>query len=137
MAQEKGLDLILIREDVNPPIAKLQDYGKFLYQQQKLAKKQQTKTKRDQPKNIRVGFKEGVHDLQIKANKINDFLKEGRKINVQLTLRGREKMHKPLGREKLNNFLTLISHPYKILSDIKETPFGFLITVAPSAKQTL
>lgn len=132
MAQEKNLDLIIIREDTQPPIVKLQNYGKFLYQQQKVNKKQTVKLRRDQPKNIRVGFREGEHDQRVKVQKIDVFLREGRRINVQLTLRGREKMHKQLAREKLDKFLTFISEPYKVISNLKETPFGFIITISPS-----
>lgn len=92
LAYEKEYDLVLINEKVNPPIAKLMDYGKFLYSQTKQVAKQRAKAKDSEIKEIRLGIKISEHDLEVKINKAKKFLSSGDKVKVNIQLKGREMM---------------------------------------------
>jgi len=78
---------------------------------------------------VRVGFKTGVHDLEFKAKKVDEFLKEGNIVKLELTLRGREKALAPLGKERLNNFIKFITEEYTVQDAIKRSPFGWTTTI--------
>ena len=131
LAQSKNLDLVEITSSVNPIVVKICNYGKFLYQQEKEAKKQKIKERGDELKHIRLGFNIGKHDMEIRARQATEFLKEGLRVQVELVLKGREKSHKELAENKLKEFLTYIDHSYKIIQDIKFAPRGLIITIAP------
>jgi translation initiation factor IF-3 len=95
-AKEAGLDLVEISPTAKPPVCKIMDYNKFLYQQQKklaLAKKKQ---KQVQVKELtfRPGTEEG--DLKVKLRKMTEFLENGDKVKITVRLRGREVAHKDL-----------------------------------------
>ena len=80
---------------------------------------------------MRISGRAALNDLQIKANKINEFLKEGHKVEINLVLRGREKANKNWAREKLIEFLKLIEE-HKALSDIKFGGRGLSIQISKS-----
>lgn len=101
LAQEKEVDLVLINEKANPPIAKLMDYGKFIYNQEKQIAKQKAKTKDIEIKEIRFGMKISDHDLSVKINKAKKFFDLGDKVKVTVQLRGREMMF----RDKVNQII--------------------------------
>ncbi|MEX2090536.1 MAG: translation initiation factor IF-3 [Candidatus Paceibacterota bacterium] len=124
LAKEKGLDLVEVGPNVSPPIAKIMDYGKYMYRKERQERKG-PKTKEVERKTIRVGFKTGMHDLKFKAKQVDEFLKEGHMVKVELTLRGREKALANMGKEKLINFLKLITGEFAIQEDIKKSPFGW------------
>lgn len=87
-AKEKGLDLIEINPNANPPVCKIMDIGKYLFEEKKHKKETTNKT----PENHEIRLTPGIgeHDLQIKAKKAEEFLKEGSKVTIQFKLRGRE-----------------------------------------------
>lgn len=126
-AQEKGLDLVEVGPNVRPPIAKIMDYGKYIYRKEKQEKQSQVKHKEVDNKTVRIGFKTGVHDLEVKARQIDEFLSEGRLIKLELTLRGREKALADMGKRKLNDFLEYIKEEFSIQEAIKRSPYGWVI----------
>lgn len=128
MAKERNLDLVEVGPQMNPPIAKIMDYGKYMYRKEK-QEKGTGKQKDQELKTVRVGFKTGVHDLKFKSEQIDEFLKEGYPVRVELTLRGREKSLAHLGREKLDGFLKLIAEPYAVSNPIARSPYGWLIVI--------
>ncbi len=128
-AEGEGYDLIEVSSKAVPPIYKLGDYGKYLYQKAKELKKQQVKQHNDEAKTIKISFMEGVHDMEIKAKKASGFLAEGEKVDLLMVLRAREKAHKDLGAQKFENFLKMIPGGYQALSETKATPGGFFITI--------
>ena len=87
---EKGYDLVLINEHASPPLAKLMDYGKYLYAKQKQVSKQRAQSHGSQLKEIRMGIKIDEHDLEVKTNQAKKFLSRGDKVKVTIQLRGRE-----------------------------------------------
>ena len=132
MAQERELDLVEVGPNVSPPIAKIMDYGKYIYRKEKQERKSASKGKADERKTVRVGFKTGMHDLEFKAKQINGFLKDGSSVKVELTLRGREKGLADMGKERLKKFLELITEEHTVLEPIKRSPFGWIIIIKKS-----
>ncbi|MBI4117330.1 MAG: translation initiation factor IF-3 [Parcubacteria group bacterium] len=118
MAQDKGLSLVEIAPQENPPIAKIMDFGKWLYEKEK-AEKKKIKGAKTEFKIVRVGLMTGNHDLEIKAKKIDEFLKKNDKIQIELQLRGRQIVMKDLGRQKIKKFMEFIKEPFEPESDIK------------------
>ena len=129
LAREKELDLAEVGPNVVPPIAKIMDYGKYIYRKERQEKKSGPKQKEQERKTVRVGFKTGTHDLEFKAKQIEGFLNEGHIVKIELTLRGREKALAHLGKEKLTNFIKLITGEFTIQDNVKRSPFGWTITI--------
>ena len=133
LAKEADLDLVEVGPNVVPPITKIMDYGKYMYQKERQEKKSGKVTKqRQEYKSVRVGFKTGAHDLAFKAIQAMKFLKEGAIVKLELTLRGREKGVAHIGRQKLEQFLARITDPYVIQEQIKRSPFGWVIVIKSS-----
>lgn len=125
MARERDLDLVEVVPNNQPPVAKIMDFGKYMYQKERQERKAKTKIKVQDRKTVRVGYKTGRHDLEFKANRVSEFLKDGHIVKLELTLRGREKSLAEIGKQKLNDFLTLIKEPFTVQEDIKKSPFGW------------
>lgn len=127
MARERGLDLVEIVPNTDPPVCKIIDFGKFKYQQAKKEKK--IKHKKSDVKGIRIGLKTSPHDLEHKAKQVNKFLKQGHKIRIELKLRGREKAHRDLAKEKIESFLSLISEKFKLEQEPRKCPSGMEVII--------
>ncbi|MBY0546839.1 MAG: translation initiation factor IF-3 [Candidatus Obscuribacterales bacterium] len=95
-ARERGLDLFLVQPDAQPPVARIMDYGKFKFEQEK--KNRETKKKHHivDVKEIKMRYKIEDHDYQVKLKKSIEILEEGDKIKLSIMLRGREIQHKEL-----------------------------------------
>ena len=133
IAKEKGLDLVEVGPNVSPPIAKIMDYGKYMYRKERQEKKG-PKAKEPERKTVRVGFKTGTHDLEFKAKQVNEFLQEGHIVKVELTLRGREKALANMGKEKLANFLKFITEELSTQEGVKRSPFGWTTIIKKATK---
>ncbi|EMI5489632.1 translation initiation factor IF-3 [Providencia stuartii] len=101
-AEEAGVDLVEISPNAEPPVCRIMDYGKFLYEKSKSQKEQKKKQKVVQVKEIkfRPGTDEG--DYQVKLRNLIRFLEDGDKAKVTLRFRGREMAHQQIGMEVLN-----------------------------------
>lgn len=135
LAKENDLDLVEVGPQSNPPITKLMDYGKYMYKKEKQEKKSASKPKGDTLKTVRIGFKTGEHDLKFKAGKIDEFLREGYGVRLEIFLRGREKSMADVGRTKLSTFMGYMSEPYSITSDIKKSPRGWDAVIRKDTKK--
>ena len=131
LANEKGLDLIEISPNAKPPVGKIVDFGKYLYQQEKSGKKKQKKSANQETKIVRIGLKTGQHDLQVKSALVDKFLEKNNKVRIEIFLRGREKAFRPLAKEKLNSFMSYVSFPHIVEDIVKPTPTGFSTMVRP------
>lgn len=105
-AEEADMDLVEISPNANPPVCKLMDYGKFLFEKSKAQKEQKKKQKQIQVKEIkfRPGTDEG--DYQVKLRNLRRFLEGGDKAKVTIRYRGREMAHQELGVDLLNRVKT-------------------------------
>ena len=135
IAKERGLDLVEVSDKVDPPICKIVDYGKYKYTQEKKEKKQQAHQKKSEIKGVRIGLATSSHDLEIRAHQIEKFFKEGHKVRVEMKLRGREKAHGDLAKEKLELFLTTILGGVKREEEIKRTPQGMGVTICQGKRE--
>ena len=121
-------------------MAKIINFDKFRYEKAKELRKQKAATKALGMKQIQVSVREATNDMARKAKKIDEFLEEGYKIEIQLTLRGREKGMQDFARGKFNDFLKLIVTPYKLTQSIQKGAHGLLVQLskdahAPGAEQ--
>jgi len=102
LAKERGLDLVEVASNVEPPVCRIMDYAKYKYEQEKkrkIAKKKQHVT---HVKEVRFKPKIEEHDYQVKLKHIKEFLEAKDKVRVALRFRGRENVHKEIGLELLN-----------------------------------
>ena len=130
-AWERNLDLVQITEKVEPPVCKMMNYGKYLYQQEKKEKGTKKKTG-GELKGIRLSFNISQHDLETRVNQAEKFLRQGNKVRIELRLRGREKALADFAKEKMNKFLELLGNltPYKIERELKRESQGLTMIIS-------
>ena len=102
IAVEKGMDLVEVGADNKPPTCRIMDYGRFKYQKEKKSKEGKKNRKVIHIKEIKMGPKIGVHDIDFKIRHIEEFLKGGDKVKITVRFRGRQMQHVNLGRELLD-----------------------------------
>lgn len=104
MAQELQLDLVEISDKADPPVCKILDYQKYLYQQRKRAKEMKANAAKIVIKEIRFGPNTDEHDFQFKLKHAQEFLQEGSKVKATIFFRGRSIMFKDQGEKQLLRF---------------------------------
>lgn len=130
IAREKNLDLIQVTEKVEPPVCKLGQYGKFLYQLEK--KERQTKRPTGGGlKEVRLTFNISLHDMETRANQAAKFLLRGDRVRLTVRLRGREKALGKFTQEKINQFIELTKKlvPLKIERGVQMEPRGLSMII--------
>ena len=113
-AEERGLDLVEVAATAKPPVCRIMDYGKFLYETAKKAKIAKKKQHTISLKEMRFRPKTEEHDYQFKLKHIRDFLEHGSKVKVFVIFRGREMVHKDQGFkiiERVKDDLADIAEP--------------------------
>lgn len=103
-ARDKGLDLFLVQPDANPPVARIMDYGRYKFEQEKKAREARKKAHVVDVKELKMRYKIEDHDYQVKVRAGKKFLKAGNKIKVLIMLRGREIQHADLAMNLMNRF---------------------------------
>jgi len=104
LAKEFGKDLVLVSPLSQPPVAKLIDFKKFLYQENKKNKDAKKGAKRGGTKDIKLSLFIGPMDRQRMLNKTRDFIHDGHQVRISLPLRGRELGKKPMAQDLINSF---------------------------------
>ena len=125
-ARNQGLDLILINDKANPPLCRIVEMNKYLYEQkqkEKAEKKRQRENLTDQ-KEIRMGLNIDVHDLQTKANHAKKFLEQKAKVTVTIVLKGRERGKQDMARDLLKDFAELLEAEYEMINSQNNRVFG-------------
>lgn len=105
LAQEKELDLVLIAATAQPPVAKIIDFKKFLYQEEKKLKEAKKGIKKSIVKDVKLSLFIGPADLERMINKGKEFLEEGSQLRINLTLKGREVTKKPMAFDLVKNYI--------------------------------
>ena len=110
LARDRGVDLVEIAANANPPVVKIIDWGKYQYQKMKEEAKNRKKAREKQSelKQMKIGLKISDNDLNIKVRKIKGFLDDGDRVKILIIFRGREMAHKELGNELLNRVVELL-----------------------------
>lgn len=106
VAENAEVDLIEISPNANPPVAKVVDWGKYQYQKMKEQQKNRKNAKTVELKQMRIGLKIGLNDLNIKLRKIREFLDSGHKVKILIFFRGREMAHQELGYVMIEKIIT-------------------------------
>ena len=104
MAYDKGLDLVMISPSANPPVCKIIEYQKYLYEQKKREKERKANAAKVVIKEIRLGMNTDDHDFEFKLNHAIRFLKDGNKVKVDVFFRGRSIVYKEQGEAQLLKF---------------------------------
>ena len=106
MAYEKKLDLVLVSPNLEVPVCKIMNYGKYKFEQAKKEKEARKKQKTLETKEIRITPNIEQHDFEFKCKNARKFLEEGNKVKITVKFRGRELNYVKLGEEALNKFIT-------------------------------
>lgn len=108
IADEKGLDLVKISPNANPPVCKIMNYGKYLFELNKKAKEAKKNQKVVEIKEVWLSMTIDVGDLNVKAKQAQKFLASGNKVKVSIRMRGRQMAHANLGVEVMKRFFELV-----------------------------
>ena len=102
IARERGLDLVEVSPTANPPVCRIVNYGKYLYQQSKREHEARKNQRSIELKEVKFRPRTGAHDFETKRNQIAHFLQEGSKVKATIMFRGREMAHRNLGWEMMD-----------------------------------
>ena len=105
IARERGLDLVEVSPTANPPVCRIINYGKYLYQQSKREHEARKNQRSIELKEVKFRPRTGVHDFETKRNQIARFLEEGSKVKATVMFRGREMAHRNLGWEMMERLV--------------------------------
>jgi translation initiation factor IF-3 len=118
MARERGLDLVEVAPNANPPVCRILDYGKFKYEQAKKEREAHKHQKQSQLREVRFKPKIGTHDIDFKTKVVEKLLRGGDKVKVSVMFRGREITHPEIGRDLLNR----VSNNLKDVAVVERQP---------------
>lgn len=135
MAEDLGVDLVEISPNAEPPICRLIDYQKFLFQQKKKAKEIKAKTVKVVVKEIRFGPNTDEHDYNFKLKHAENFLKEGSKVKAYVFFRGREIVFKDRGEILLLKFVQELGDICKVENMPKLEGNKMIMMLAPKIKK--
>lgn len=128
-ASEQNLDVIEISPTATPPVAKIADIGKYLYEENKKAKTSK-KSHSVEIKTVQVKLATGDHDLELKAKSTSKWLSEGNRVKVDLFLPGRAKyLDEKFLKERIDRMLKFVSVDYKIADPAKKSPKGMTVII--------
>ena len=108
IAEEAGLDLVKISPTANPPVCKIMNYGKYIFELSKKAKEAKKNQKITEIKEVWLSMTIDVGDLQVKAKQAQKFLSGGNKVKVSIRMRGRQMAHQELGVDVMKRFFDLV-----------------------------
>lgn len=118
LAKERELDLIEVAPGANPPVCKILDYGKYLYHQDKIDRKHRKSQKKNEVKGIRIGFRTGEHDMEVRQNQAKKFLADRNTVKVVLLFKGREVVYADMAMDKMKKFYDGL----KDVADLEQAP---------------
>lgn len=131
-AHSKEKDLVLIAADANPPVAKILDYQKFLYEEKKKKSASKAKSKKSELKELRLSATIGEGDILKRADRAKEFIKDGNRVKISIILRGREAAYPDVAIEKIRKFEKEVEDAAKMEEEPKV--LGKLITAVFIAK---
>jgi len=134
-ADKLKLDLVEIAPKSVPPVCKIMDFGQFLYQQKKVTQKNKKKQKQTEVKGVRLGFRIGEHDLEVKEKQARKFIEEGNIVRVVMQFRGREMSHIDYGLEKIKHFAEALEDIVQIDQEAKKQGAQVVMILAPKKKK--
>ena len=130
-ANEAGLDLVEISPDAKPPVAKILDFGKYKYQEQKKAAEARKRQKIVEIKEIKMRPSIDDHDYDVKMRAMQRFFEEGDKVKITLRYRGREMAHQEIGTKLLDKIKNDVAELAKVEQDAKFEGRQVVMVLAP------
>ncbi|MFN9175205.1 MAG: translation initiation factor IF-3, partial [Synechocystis sp.] len=118
IADERELDLVLVRETADPPVCRIMDYGKYKFEQEKKAREAKKKQHTADVKEVKMRYKIDEHDYQVRVTQAKRFLKAGDKVKATVNFRGREIQHAHLAESLLKRMATDL----ETFADIQQAP---------------
>lgn len=114
LAQRRGLDLVEVAENADPPVVKIMDYGKYRYEQQKKEKEQRKKAQKVELKEVRFRPNTDDHDFEFKTKHAREFLADGNQVKAWVQFRGRDIIYKERGQALLQRFVEELADVSKV-----------------------
>ncbi|MEG9430360.1 MAG: translation initiation factor IF-3 [Christensenellaceae bacterium] len=108
IAEEAGLDLVKISPTANPPVCKIMNYGKYVFELSKKAKEAKKNQKVTEIKEVWLSMTIDIGDLQVKAKQTQKFLTGGNKVKVSIRMRGRQMAHQEIGVDVMKRFFEMV-----------------------------
>ena len=134
IAENEGLDLVLISPDAKPPVAKIMDYGKYKYQQEKKKKEARKNQKKIEVKEVKFSCKIADNDIAYKVKHAREFLEKGKHVKLRVFLRGREMANPEWGVEVLNRVWPMLEDVAVLESPAKQEGRYINMYVTPLKK---
>ena len=134
IARTQGLDLVEVAPTANPPVCRVINYGKYLYQ---LSKRQHEARKNQKSvglKEVKMRPRTSVHDFETKRNKVVDFLQEGAKVKITIMFRGREMAHRNLGFDMIDRMIQDVGEAAQVEARPRLEGPNLTTILAPSKK---
>ncbi|NIT04383.1 translation initiation factor IF-3 [Candidatus Saccharibacteria bacterium] len=128
LAQEKGLDLVEVAPSAKPPVVRILDYKKWLFER---GKKEGKKEKKTELKELRFRPNIGEHDLKTRAQRASGFLRDGDKVKLTVIFRGRERAHPEVGLEKLKYLIDYLKEAGRPEKEPERSTAGYEVTLVP------
>ncbi len=134
VARARGLDLVEVAPNAEPPVCRILDFGKFMYERAKKEKEARRAQKQIEVKEVRMRPKTGEHDIEYKVRDARRFLTAGNKVKVRVRFRGREITHPEVARDLLERVAALLAD----VSVVEQRPApegnSLLMVLAPAQK---
>ncbi|TEU14859.1 MAG: translation initiation factor IF-3 [Anaerolineales bacterium] len=134
LAEERGVDLVEVAPNANPPVCRLLDYGKFLYERTRRQREARKAQKQTEIKEIRFRPKIAEHDVMVKTNRAREFLAEGAKVRMRVRFRGREITHQEIARSLLDRIAEQMSDVAVVEQRPAMEGYTMLMILAPAKK---
>ncbi len=134
-ARELGVDLVEVAPQATPPVAKLIDYNKFLYQVEKKKREEKRKAKVSETKEVRLGPFMGAADLETMRGRARGFLTEGNKVRLVLKFKGRQIIHPEFGHEMVQKMIAGLADVSKVEKEPKLEGKQLIAIISPERKK--
>jgi translation initiation factor IF-3 len=131
IAEQKGLDLVKVSPNANPPVCKIMDYGKYRFELAKKLKEAKKNQKIIELKEMRLSATIDKHDLEVKARNVNKFLQSGDKVKVSIRFKGRQMAHTEKGIGVMKDFFAMVQENAAIEKQAKMEGRNMFMILAP------
>ncbi len=134
-AREKGFDLVEVSSDTIPPICRMMDFGRYVYEKKRQERESRKHQHRPSVREMRLSLKISDHDYQVKLNKTKEFLNDGDRVKVKLRLRGREMLHASLGMKVMERMVSDVDEIAKPEAPPKQEENTIFVTLLPQKRK--
>ena len=135
MAEDRDVDLVEVAPNANPPVCRLMNYSKYVYERTRREREARKSQKQAEIKEIRIRPKIADHDVMVKMNRARDFIEDGAKVRVRVRFRGREITHQQIARDLLDR----IAEEMSDVAVVEQRPGmdgrTLLMILAPASKE--